>query len=85
MVRADQHAAATGREKGTCRQDEPDDHALGRSRGGLTTKVHLACDGRGRPLAFLITPGQRHDNICAQALLDRVRVPRTGPAATPPT
>ncbi|MFJ2195323.1 IS5 family transposase [Streptomyces violaceusniger] len=59
-------------------QDEPDDHALGRSRGGLTTKIHLACDGRGRPLAILLTPGQRHDSICARPLLERIRVPRTG-------
>ncbi|WP_372504740.1 transposase [Streptomyces lavenduligriseus] len=43
------------------------------------TQGPLACDGRGRPLALLITPGQRHDSICAQALMDRIRVPRTGP------
>ncbi|WP_371558624.1 IS5 family transposase [Streptomyces longwoodensis] len=79
IVRAHQHAAATGRKGGGHRPDEPDDHALGRSRGGLTTKIHLACDGKGRPLALLITPGQRHDSTCAQALLDRIRVPRTGP------
>ena len=57
---------------------EPDDHALGRSRGGLTTKIHLACDGRGRPLAVLLTPGQRHDSTCARPLLERIRVPRIG-------
>jgi transposase len=33
---------------GIHRPYEPDDHALVRSRGGLTTKLHLACDGRGR-------------------------------------
>ncbi|MDX3434406.1 IS5 family transposase [Streptomyces sp. ME01-18a] len=76
IVRAHQHAAATGR-KGGSTTDEPDDHALGRSRGGLTTKIHLACDGRGRPLAILLTPGQRHDGICARPLLERIRVPRT--------
>ncbi|MFF9819857.1 IS5 family transposase [Streptomyces sp. NPDC014006] len=76
IVRAHQHAAATGR--GIRRQDEPDDHALGRSRGGLTTKIHLACDGRGRPLAVLLTAGQRHDGICARPLLERIRVPRLG-------
>ncbi|WP_371101161.1 IS5 family transposase, partial [Streptomyces sp. PU_AKi4] len=48
------------------------DHALGRSRGGLTTKVHLACDGKGRPLALLVTPGQRHDSVCARILLERI-------------
>nr|WP_107481959.1 IS5 family transposase [Streptomyces sp. JHA26] len=77
IVGAHQHAAATGR-KGGDTGDEPDDHALGRSRGGLTTKVHLACDGKGRPLAFLITPGQRHDSVCARILLERIRVPRSG-------
>ncbi|MGW9499333.1 transposase [Streptomyces prasinus] len=41
--------------------------------------MHLAYDGRGRPLALLVTPGQRHDSICAQTLLERIRVPRTGP------
>ncbi|MFI1414959.1 IS5 family transposase [Streptomyces sp. NPDC020707] len=60
------------------RPDEPDDHALGRSRGGLTTKIHLACDGRGRPLAVLLTPGQRHDSTCARPLLELIRVPRIG-------
>ncbi|MER5450531.1 IS5 family transposase [Streptomyces sp. NPDC002766] len=78
IVRAHQHAAATGRKGGTI-GDEPDDRALGRSRGGLTTKIHLACDGKGRPLAVLVTPGQRHDSICARPLLERIRVPRTGP------
>ncbi|WP_184829849.1 IS5 family transposase [Streptomyces griseomycini] len=78
IVRAHQHAAATGR-KGGGTGDEPDDHVLGRSRDGLTTKTHLACDGKGRPLAILVTPGQRHDSVCARPLLERIRVPRPGP------
>jgi hypothetical protein len=40
-----------------CR-DEPGDHALGRSRGGLSTKIHAAVDGRGRPPAILLTPAR---------------------------
>jgi transposase len=39
--------------------------ALGRSRGGLTTKIHAVVDGLGRPLCFLLTPGQAAD--CRQA------------------
>jgi len=35
--------------------------ALGRSRGGFTTKLHARCDARGRPLGFVLTPGQTHD------------------------
>ncbi|MFI6886719.1 IS5 family transposase [Streptosporangium canum] len=55
---------------------EPDDHALGRSRGGLTTKIHLAADSRCRPLAFVITPGQAGDAPAFIQVMDRVRVPR---------
>lgn len=38
--------------------EEPDDHALGRSRGGLSTKIHILCDKKGHPLTFHLTPGQ---------------------------
>ncbi|MFD7142278.1 transposase [Streptomyces sp. NPDC059919] len=78
IVRAHQHAAASGRKGGKHRTDEPDDHALVRSPGGLTSKIHLVCDGRGGPLAILLTPGQRHDGVCTQPLLERIRVFRTG-------
>ena len=40
--------------------EEPADHALGRSRGGFSTKIHLLCDGHGHPLNFHLTPGQAH-------------------------
>ncbi len=56
MVRAHQHAA--GPAKRGVPVGEPHDHALGRSRGGLTTKIHPAADGRCRPLAFVLTPGR---------------------------
>jgi len=52
--------------------------ALGRSRGGLTTTVHLACDGRGLPLAVVVTPGNLNDSTVFDAVLDALRVPRTG-------
>nr|WP_249127080.1 transposase [Brucella oryzae] len=35
--------------------------ALGRSRGGFTTKLHARCDAKGRPLGFVLMPGQTHD------------------------
>lgn len=34
---------------------------LGRSRGGFTIKLHARCDAKGRPLGFVLTPGQAHD------------------------
>lgn len=52
--------------------------ALGRSRGGLTTKVHLASDGQCRPLALLVTPGRRADCTQFIPVLDKIRVPRVG-------
>lgn len=58
---------------------EPADHGIGRSRGGLTSKVHLLVDGRGRPLSVLLTAGQAGDNPQLVPLLETVRVPRTGP------
>lgn len=65
--RAHQHAAGARRRPPRIprkrippAQHRPDE-ALGRSRGGLTTKIHLAGDGGCRPLAVLITPGQWGD------------------------
>lgn len=54
---------------------EPADHAIGRSRGGLTTKNHLVCDGKGRPLAFLLTPGQSADTSMLIPTLEQIHVP----------
>jgi transposase len=47
---------------------------LGRSRGGLTSKVHLAVDGRGLPMSILVTEGQAGDNPQLLPLLDQVNV-----------
>ena len=44
--------------------------ALGRSRGGFSTKIHIAVDSLGHPLRFMLTAGQRHDITCAEALID---------------
>lgn len=52
------------------------DEAVGRSRGGLTTKIHLASDGSRRPLSVLVTPGQWGDAPQLITILDRICVPR---------
>ncbi|WP_411135660.1 IS5 family transposase [Streptomyces sp. C10] len=77
VCRAHQHAAG-GRQKGAIGRSEPADHARGRSRGGMSTQVHLASDGRARPLALIVTAGQAGDAPAFEALMARVRVPRTG-------
>ena len=43
--------------------------ALGRSRGGFSTKVHALCDALGHPRRFVLTPGQRADITQAETLL----------------
>jgi transposase len=42
---------------------------MGRSRGGLTTKVHALVDARGRPISLKLTPGQAHDGKSAADML----------------
>lgn len=42
---------------------------MGRSRGGLSTKVHVLTEARGLPIKFFLTPGQTHDTIGAAELL----------------
>jgi transposase len=49
--------------------EEPPDHALGRSRGGITSKIHILCDRLGHPLHFHLTAGQTHESTVLDALL----------------
>jgi IS5 family transposase len=46
-----------------------EDQAIGRSKGGLSTKIHALVDALGNPLDFILTPGQAHDLEGADALL----------------
>lgn len=52
-------------------------HAIGTSRGGRTTKIHALSDDLGRPVAFVLTPGNTHDLAGARALLT-IRQPSRG-------
>lgn len=66
---------------------EPADHAIGRSRGGLSTKIHQLVDGAGLPLVVLVSPGQAGDSPMFEPLMDHLRIdraigrPRTRPDA----
>ncbi|MFR9781087.1 IS5 family transposase [Micromonospora sp. MS34] len=91
-ARAHQHAAGA-RKRGICRPNhpaasrfEPADHALGRSRGGLTTKLHLGCEQGQKPLAVVLTAGHRGDSPQFIPVLAAIRVPRltTGRPRTRP-
>ncbi len=46
---------------------------MGRSRGGLTTKIHALVDAEGRPIRITLTPGQAHDGTTADALLNDLK------------
>src|SRR5260370_1493806 len=46
--------------------------AIGKSRGGLTTKIHALVDALGNPCNLMLTPGQKHDLTCARPLLENV-------------
>lgn len=52
---------------------------MGRSRGGLSSKLHAVVDGAGMPLAIVLTGGQRNDGAMLGEVLDDIRVPRIGP------
>ncbi|WP_406340264.1 IS5 family transposase [Streptomyces sp. NBC_00648] len=77
VVRAHQHAAGARPSPGA--SGEPADHAIERSPGRLTTKIHLAADGQCRPLALLVSAGHRHDSLYFEAVMNGIRVPRSGP------
>ena len=51
-------------------------NAIGRSRGGQTTKIHALTDKIGRPVALLITPGNTHDLVGARELIAMVPSPK---------
>ncbi len=64
-VRAHQHAsgARLGEER-----------AIGRSRGGATTKIHMAADAHGNPIDFEITGGEVHDAKVADKVIEKIGV-----------
>ena len=51
---------------------------MGRSRGGLTSKIHLLADPGCRPLARVTSAGQRHDSQAFGPLMDRLKIARRG-------
>ena len=58
---------ASAQRRGTKKNGE---QAIGRSRGGLTTKIHALVDALGNPVKLMLTPGQAHDLACAEQLID---------------
>lgn len=74
VIRAHQHAAGALRDPDNSGTEE----ALGRSRGGFSTKLHLRAEGGGKPLAFVLSGGERHESRYVAALLAGGQVRRAG-------
>lgn len=64
IVRVHQHASCI---------KECESNCTGRSRGGLTTKIHAVVDAKGLPLRLALSAGQDHDSLLAGALLTELR------------
>ncbi len=64
IIRVHQHAACIARNK---RQ------SIGRSRGGLTSKIYAVVDTNGLPVRLALTAGEAHDNRLAGKLLSRLK------------
>lgn len=71
MIRAHQHAAGAA---GSDAKSE----ALGYSKGGFSTKIHLRCDSNGKPVTFLITVGERNESVVFEQLMEQGAVKRPG-------
>ena len=60
--------------KGADAQESLKTQALGRSRGGFSTKIHVLCEGAGLPISVLLTPGQAHESTMLEPLLSSVKI-----------
>ena len=64
IIRVHQHGACINRNR---------KQGMGRSRGGLTSKIHALVDTNGLPVRLALTPGEAHDNQLAGKLLSRMK------------
>jgi transposase len=55
---------------------DPVTEALGRSRGGFTTKIHIRAEGHGKLLTLALTPGQQHEATMFETLMEQGAVKR---------
>lgn len=72
------HAAGARKDSASRHPGEPAHHGFGRSRGGWSTKIHVAIDADCGVLSLVITPGQAGDSPQMVRVLEQIRVPTTG-------
>jgi transposase len=58
------------------KRGEQNQEALGKSQGGFSTKLHLRAEGKGKPMTFVLTAGQRHETAKFEALIEQGAVRR---------
>ena len=71
VIRAHHHAAGAA-------GSDAEGEALGRSQGGFSTKVHVRAEGHGKPMTFVLTPGQRHEATAFEQVMEQGAVKRPG-------
>src|SRR5215207_4507725 len=78
------HQRTRSPECGWCKKGDPQkptnpaDEALGWSRGGFGTKIHVRCEGKGKPVTFVLTPGQQHEATVFEQLMEQGAIKRAG-------
>jgi transposase len=73
VLAAEYHCASSPAQRRGTQKKHQGDEAIGRGRGGLSTKIHAWVNALGNPLAFLLTPGQAHDLEGADAFLPQMQ------------
>ena len=84
VVRAHRHGTSLPRHTGELSNHrnllvEPPDHAVGRSRGGLSTKIHALAEGNKRPLMLLLGLGQGGDSPMSGNPMEALEVKKARP------
>src|SRR5919112_1842102 len=69
------HPSASARSRG---KKGDHDQALGRSQGGISNKIHLRAEGSGKPMVFVLTAGQRHEQSIFKAVMKQGGIKRQG-------
>ena len=68
--RAHPCAAGARHDAQTTTEEARANESLGKSRGGWCSKIHIRCDGRGRPMCLCLSEGQRHDTVFFKTVMD---------------
>ena len=69
----EQHRHRKKSDDGSVSHGKPLKCAMGRTKGGINSKVHAVVDGQGRAIALLLSPGQAHEVTIAPELLKQLR------------